>query len=114
MDALRFLAGDLECAFLHLALGHVAQHRDHFAPAWNRNSRIERPAAHFDPGEMPAMRIRIAVAADAEFDRAVLAERGRVGERRQISRPVGDMHAIEQAVTGKLAGAHAEQWFCRR
>ena len=64
---------------------------------------IERPAAHFDPGKMAAMRLRIAVAADAEFDRAVFAERGRIGQRGQIGRPVGHMHAVEQAVAGEFA-----------
>ena len=64
---------------------------------------IERPAAHFDPGEMAGCAQPVAVAADAEFDRAVLAERRRIGQRGEIGRPVGDMHAVEQAVPGKLA-----------
>ena len=56
----------------------------------------------------------VVVAADAEFDRAVLAERGGIGQRGEIGRPVGHMHAVEQAVPGKLADADAEQRFGRR
>ena len=63
---------------------------------------------------MAAMGLRVVVAADAEFDRAVLAERSGIGQRGKIGRPVGHVHAVEQSVTGKLAGAHAEQRFGRR
>ena len=63
---------------------------------------------------MAAMGLRVVVAADAEFNRAVLAERGRIGQRGEIGRPVGHVHAVEQSVTGNLAGAHAEQRFGRR
>ena len=115
VDAVGFVAGDLERALLHLALGHIAQHRDHFALGRIRGigGGIERPAAHFDPGKLAAAD-SVAVAADAEFDRAVLAERGCIGERGEIGRPVGHMHAVEQAVPGKLADAHAEQRLGRR
>ena len=40
-----------------------------------------------------------------------MAERGRIGERREIGRPVGNMHAVEQAVAGQFADARAEQEF---
>ena len=59
---------------------------------------IERPAAHLDPDEMAGLRLAVAAAAHAEFDRARFAERRRIGERGEIGRPVGDMHAVEQAV----------------
>ncbi len=66
---------------------------------------IERPAAHLDPDELrrPRRRRIGRIAADAELDRAGFAERGRVGERREIGRAVGDMHAVEQAVAEQVA-----------
>ena len=45
VDAFRLLAGDLERALLHLALGHVAQHRDHFALGANSRHRWRDRAA---------------------------------------------------------------------
>ena len=58
---------------------------------------------------MSAARRAAVAAADAEFDRTVFAVRGRIGERGQVGRPIGDMHAVEQAMAGQLAGAGAEQ-----
>ena len=63
---------------------------------------------------MPAVGLAAAIAADAELDRTVLAKRRRVGERGQIGRSVGDVHAVEQAVAEQLVARHAEQRFGRR
>ncbi len=73
---------------------------------------VERPAAHLDPYELdrgigPALRTL-----DPEFHRLRLAERGRIRQRRKIGRAIGDMHAVEQAVSHQLAHAHAEQCVC--
>src|SRR3974377_2033270 len=65
VDALRFLALDL--ALLHFALGHFAQHGNNLALISNR---LERPAAHLNPGEI-ALRLDFAVATDAEFHRTI-------------------------------------------
>ena len=56
----------------------------------------------------------IAAAPDPEFDRAVFAERRRVGKRGEIDRPVGDMHAVEQAVAVQLGGAPPNSCLRRR
>ena len=45
----------------------------------------------------------------AELHRAAFAERGGIGQRRQIGRAVGDVHAVEQAVAEELAHRCAEQ-----
>ena len=63
---------------------------------------------------MGAVRLAVVAAADAEFDRTVFAERRRIGKRGEVSRPVGDMHAVEQAMAVQLGGAHPEQLLRRR
>src|SRR6516225_4360957 len=105
VDALRFLA--LNLALLHFALGHFAQHGNNLALI---SSRLERAAAHLNPGEI-AVRLRVAVATDSEFDRTVFAKHGRIGERGEISRPVENVNTIEQSMADKLTLGDAEQLF---
>ena len=53
IGALGLLARAFERLLLRLALGHVADHRDHLALAFgSRLGLIERAAAHLDPDEL--------------------------------------------------------------
>ena len=103
--ALGFRARGIDGQLLRLALAHIAQHRDHFALGRLifTGGVVERPAAHFRPDEAAGMP-RIGLAADAEFERAVFAARGGIGERGEIGRAVGDMDAVEQAMAQQLVG----------
>ena len=107
VGALGLGARVFERLLLLLALGDVAHHRDHLAA--RRSSLagrlVERAAAHLDPDEFVAAAgcAAAGIAPHAEFDRAGLAARRGIRQRREIGRAVGDMHAIEQAVAEQLA-----------
>ena len=86
----------------------------------SRSRRPSSPAANRAAGsafptqmKWPAWS-RVAFAADAEFERALFVQRGGVGERGEIGRPVGDMHAVEQAIAQQLVDRNAEQRLGRR
>ena len=112
-DSLRAISSARSCTLRSVTSRSTAttSRSPEFAASAARSSGRQRISIQT---KWPPWGSRVAVAADAEFDRAVLAERGRIGERGEIGRPVGDMHAVEQAVAGKLAGAHAEQRLGRR
>ena len=114
VGALGLGVGVLECLLLLLALGHVAQYRDHFAATLLTGigaGLFERPAAHLDPDEFRRrMPIGIdAVAPHAELDRAAFRQGRGVAERRQVSGPIDDMDAVEQAMAVQIGNARAEQ-----
>ena len=119
IGALGLGARVLERLLLLLALGDVAQHRDDFAAvrvAGIGAGLFERPAAHLDPDEFHR---RLAIGIDAvaphpELDRTVFRQGGGVAERGQISRPIGDMDAVEQAMAVQIGEARAEQGLGRR
>ena len=115
--ALGFLARVLDRLLLDLAVGDVAHHRHDLALALCviALGAIERTAAHFNPNELSgALAVGRGVAPDAEFDRTAEPLHGGIGKRRQVGRPVTDMHAVEQAVTEQRFCRHAEQAFGRR
>ena len=74
---------------------------------------VEWTTAHLDPDELRHRgTTRFArLAADPEFDRALVAMRRRIRERCEIGGAVADMHAVEQAVVVQPIQAHAEQLF---
>ena len=113
VGALRLAARLVDRQLLHLAVGDVAHDRDHLAAravACVVAREIERTAAHLEPDEARGRAAALhAVAAHPELDRAALAARRRVGERRQVGGTVGDVHAVEQAVADEVARRRAEQ-----
>ena len=86
--------------FLAFSFGHVAQHGDDFAAIMARGFDLfKRPATHLDPDKL---RHRVAVGRitpHPEFNRSALAQRRSIAKRSQIGRPVGDMDAVEQALS---------------
>ena len=92
----------------------VAHHRDDLArSAFSPAALLERTAAHLDPDELRHRgNARLArLSADAELDRALLAVRRRIRQRREIGRTVADMNAVEQSMVVQPAQADAEQLF---
>ena len=102
-----FRARLFEHLLLHLALGGVAHDRDDlavvavaaFARAWSSGRQRISTQMNCPAGCAPASS---GIAPHTELDRAGLAQRGSVGKRREIGRPVGDMHPIEQAVAQEV------------
>ena len=76
----------------------------------------QRPAAHLDPDELPGRRNRRVgrIAADPELHRPAFALRGGIGERREVGRAVGNVHAVEQAVAQEVLHLGAEERLGRR
>ena len=98
-------ARQVERLFLDLAVGDVAHHGDNLGFRRGRGQRglVERPAPHFDPDEIGRIVVsRLAaprrLSPQTKFHAAGLAVARRVGEGREIGRPVGDMDAVEQPV----------------
>ena len=107
--ALGFRARLFERLLLLLALGDVAHDGDDFAALTGTalrptacSSGRQRISTQMNcpPGCGPASS---GIAPHTKLDRAGFAQRRRVGKRREIGRPVGDMHAVEQAVTEQVA-----------
>ena len=104
----------LERLLLVLAFRHIAKHGDDlaaFAAAGLDRCLFERPAAHLDPDELS----RVAavgigtLAPHAELDGAALSYRRRIAQCAQISGPVGDVDAAEQALAVQVRNSAAEQ-----
>ncbi len=115
--ALGLGAGVLDRLLLRLALGGVAHDRHDLAVmAVVALADGERTAAHLDPDELGGGRGRAfgGVAAHAELCGAILAVRGRVGQRREIGGTVGDVDPVEQAAPEQILHLGAEQRFGRR
>jgi hypothetical protein len=71
-------------------------------------------AAHLDPDEIGGKIVATDhVAANAELDAARFSAARGFRQRRKIRRTVGDMDAIEQAVTGEPRDGCSEQGFRR-
>ena len=103
-------ARGLDGQFLRLAVADIAQYRDHFMVGWLlfTGAILQRAAAHLRPDEAAGM-LRIGLAADAEFERALFVARGGIGKRSEVGRAIGDMDAVEQAIAQQLVERHAEQ-----
>ena len=105
-------ARQFERLLLHLALGDVAHHGDHFA---FRRGLIERPATHLDPDEIGGNVVAAdRIAADAELDAARFTAARGIRQRGEIGGTIDDMDAIEQAIAGEPRNGRAEQGFRRR
>ncbi len=105
----------LKRLFLALALGHVAKHGDNLATIVGTGLRppaVPSAGSAFRSRQIvpPRPRGRLgAVATDAKLDGSALAQRRSIAERRQISRPVGDMNAAEQTLAVQIRNPAAEQ-----
>lgn len=110
----------LERLLGQLVVGDVAHHGDDFGLTREVSMRIlahalvDRPAAHLDPEKIDLTALRtIGLAPQPELDAAHLAARG-IGQRGEIGRAIGDMDAVEQAVTEQLRRRQAEHGLRRR
>src|SRR3954453_9303893 len=105
---LRFETSLVDGLLLQLAVGDIAHHRhDLKSVRAGDGCAIERPAAHLHPDERPARRCRAVarlLAAHPKLDRARVTVR-RVGERREIGRPVTDMNTVEHSAPPVLSTA---------
>ncbi len=110
----------IERLFLNLAVGHVAHHRHHLGVmgAYCLGRLLQRTAAHFDPDKVGRMILPVLAARhvppDAEFDVPLFTAPRRVGQRGEISGPIGDVNAIEQAVPQEPRHLYAQHRLCCR
>jgi len=77
---------------------------------------IKHTAAQLDPDELSLGRSGslLRIAPHSEFHRPAIAKRRRMVERREIGRAIGDMDAVEQAMSQQARDRRAEHRFCGR
>jgi hypothetical protein len=94
----------LERQLLILALGDVAQDSHDFALGRVIFSigLVEWPATHLDPDESARTLGVACIASDTELNGTGLAASSRTSDGTEVSRPVGDMNAVEQAIPAKI------------
>ena len=107
--ALGFKSGRLKRVLLRLSLTDIAEDRNDILICFVMSGEraVERSAPHFDPDKL-AGAPHPDISLNTKFKRASVTRACRIGECGQKRRSVGDMYALEKAVSEKSIDGNAK------